>query len=179
MEEQIDQLQGAKFFTTLDLENGFFHVPVEPASRKYTAFCTHIGMYEFTKTPFGLCNSPSSFQQYVNDVFREFVSNRTIIVYMDDIIIPSSTREEGIIKLKLVLETADKNGLKIKWTKCQFLQQKVDYLGFVVENSTIKPSPQKIQAVSKFPEPKTLKHIQSFLGLTGFFRKFVKDYALK
>lgn len=136
-------------------------------------------MYEFTKTPFGLCNSPSSFQRYVNEVFRESVNIKSIIIYIDDIIIPSATREEGTKKLKLILETAARNGLKIKWSKCQFLQQKVNYLGFVVENSTIKPSPHKIQAVSKFPEPKTLKHIQSFLGLTGFFRKFIKDYALK
>lgn len=98
---------------------------------------------------------------------------------MDDIIIPSRDRESGLKMLKIVLNTAATNGLKIKWKKCQFLQKKVEYLGSIIENGTIQPARQKLKAVENFPIPKSLKHIQSFLGLTGFFRKFIENYAIK
>lgn len=179
MEEQLDQLQSAKWFTTLDLENGFFHVPVEQNSRKFTAFCCHQGIFEFKKAPFGLCNSPSAFQRFITHVFRQLISTGIVIIYIDDIIIPSSTRSEGIDKLKCVLNVAAQNGLKIKWSKCQFVQQKVEYLGFIVENGTIQPSEQKLKAVQKFPKPTSVKHVQSFLGLTGYFRKFIHNYSKK
>lgn len=177
MEEQLDQLQPAKFFTTLDLENGFFHVPVTPDSRKYTAFSCHVSIYEFKKTPFGLCNSPSSFWRFVTDVFRKFINNGTVIMYMDDIIIPSLTYNEGLEQLKQVLRTAENCGLNIKWKKCQFLQKQVEYLGFIITEGKISMTENKLVAVSKFPTPKNEKHVQSFLGLTGHFRKFIANYA--
>ena len=93
---------------------------------------------------------------------------------MDDLIIPSHNEEEGLIKLKEVLKVAADNGFKIKWSKCSFLKRKVQFLGHVIERGTIKPSEDKIIAVKNFPEPKSLQKIQSFLGLTGYFRKFVK-----
>lgn len=179
IEEQLDKLQGAKFFSTLDLENGFFHVPVAESSKKYTAFCSHIGIFEFNRTPFGLCNSPSSFQRFITHVFRELIRKNIVLLYMDDIIIPSKTYEEGMQNLKLTLSVAAENGLNIKWKKCQFLQQTVEYLGFIIEDGKIKPSDRKLKAVSNFPEPDSCKAVQSFLGLTGFFRKFIMNYAAK
>lgn len=178
MQEQLDQLQNARIFSTLDLENGFFHVPMEKHSKKYTAFCTHKGVYEFNKTPFGLCNSPSSFQRFINSVFQDLINEGAVILYMDDIIIPANNYEQGVERLKKVLKVAADNGLRMKWSKSQFLQSKVEYLGFIIENGKIQPMQHKLDAVINFPEPKNVKHIQSFLGLTGFFRKFIHNYAL-
>lgn len=177
MEEQLDKLQEGRYFSTLDLENGFFHVPVEKGSRKYTAFCCHKGIFEFNKTPFGLCNSPSSFQRFICDVFRELIYDNKIIIYVDDIIIQSETKEEGIERLKNVLDISARSGLKFKWKKCQFLTENVEYLGFIVQKGTIQPTEDKLKAVSKYPLPVNVKQIQSFLGLTGYFRKFIEGYA--
>ena len=175
IEEQLDKLQAAKLYSTLDLENGFFHVPVEKSSRKYTAFCTHKCVFEFNKTPFGLCNSPSA--RFINHVFSHLLNQDILVLYMDDIIIPSVSYDEGLSRLDIVLNTASKNGLNIKWKKCQFLQRKVEYLGYIIENGTVKPSENKLNAVAKFPVPKSVKDVESFLGLTGYFRKLIPNYA--
>lgn len=177
IEDQLDALQGAKVFTTLDLKNGFFHVPVNEESQKYLSFVTHGGQYTFRKTPFGCCNSPRVFQRYINEVFRELIVLKVVIIYMDDVIIPAKDEEEAIARLKLVLEYAARAGLIIKWSKCQFLMRSVEFLGHVIGDGRIKPSPSKTLAVQRFPEPRTVKQIQSFLGLTGYFRKFIENYA--
>lgn len=177
MELIIDELHTANVYSTLDLENGFFHVPVEKESRRYTAFNCHLGIYEFNKTPFGLCLSPSSFARFINHVFRDLILQGIVLIYVDDLIIPSMDEHEGLIRLRKVLEVAAENGLNIKWSKCKFLQRRIEFLGLVIENGTIQPSPNKISAVSKFPEPTCQRQLQSFLGLTGFFRKFIFDYG--
>lgn len=178
IEEVIDKLENSRVFTSLDLKNGFFHVPMDPKSTKYTSFVTHEGQYEFLRVPFGLSNSPSVFQRYIYSVFRNLIRSNTLIVYMDDLVIPSNDEIEGLQKLRLVLETAADYGLELNLKKCQFLQRKIEFLGYVIENGTIKPSPLKTRAVQNFPQPKTPKQVQSFLGLTSYFRKFIENYAL-
>lgn len=177
IEDQLDALQGAKVFSTIDLKNGFFHVPVSKESRKYLAFVTHNGQYTFLKTPFGCSNSPRVFQRFINHVFRDLIRGKIVLVYVDDIIILAKDEDEAILRLARVLECAAQHGLEINWRKCQFLKRTVEFLGYIIENGTIKPSLTKTNAVRKFPEPKTIKQIQSFLGLTGYFRKFIEDYA--
>ena len=178
VDDVLHKLQSAKIYTTLDLRNGFFHVPVDEESRKYTAFVTHNGQYEFLFVPFGLCNSPAVFSRFVFSIFRDLIQNGTIIVYIDDIIIPAVSEEENISKLKIVLDIAEKHDLRIKWEKCQFLCNKVNFLGYVIENSTISPSVEKTHAINCFPMPCDRKSLQRFLGLTSFFRRFIRDYAL-
>lgn len=177
IEEQLDALQGTRVYSTIDLKNGFFHVPVHKDSRKYLSFVTHSGQYTFLKTPFGCCNSPRVFQRYINFVFRDLINKRIVVVFMDDIIILARDVNEAITRLKMVFECAAKAGLEIKWSKCQFLKRTVQFLGHIVEEGRIRPSPLKTAAVQKFPEPKTIKGVQSFLGLTGYFRKFIEGYA--
>ncbi|XP_065356157.1 uncharacterized protein LOC135950549 [Calliphora vicina] len=172
MDDVLDKLQGANFYTTLDLRNGFFHVPLEKSSRKYTAFLTHNGQYEFLFVPFGISNSPAVFTRFLSAVFKDLIRNGTAIVYMDDIIIPSKDMIEGLEKFMVVLERAASNGLQIKWEKCQILQSSVKFLGYIIKNGSIKPAVEKIRVVKDFPIPTDQKMMQRFLGLTSYFRRY-------
>lgn len=178
IEDQLDRLRGAKVFSTIDLRNGFHHVPVDPQSRKYTAFVTHRGLYEFNKTPFGLTNAPAVFQRFINNVFQDLVAEGIVLLYLDDVIIPAKDEEEGYARLKIVLRRAEQFGLMINWKKCQFLATRIEYLGYLIEDNKIEPSQNKVDAVINFPKPTNTKMIQSFLGLTGYFRKFIQDYSI-
>ncbi|GFX71526.1 retrovirus-related Pol polyprotein from transposon 17.6 [Trichonephila clavipes] len=177
IEDVLDTLQEAKVYSTLDLRNGFFHVDVDEDCRKYTSFIVPDGQFEFNKVPFGLSTSPGVFQRYVSSIFRDLTRKGIVISYLDDLVIPAKNEQEGLEKLKIIFEVAKKYGLEIKFKKCQFLKKKIEFLGHIVESGTIKPSPTKTLAVRKFPEPTTIKQVQSFLGLTGYFRKYIKDYS--
>ncbi|GFS62980.1 retrovirus-related Pol polyprotein from transposon 17.6 [Trichonephila clavipes] len=177
IEDVLDTLQEAKVYSTLDLRNGFFHVDVDEDCRKYTSFIVPDGQFEFNKVPFGLSTSPGVFQRYVSSIFRDLTRKGIVISYLDDLVIPAKNEQEGLEKLKIIFEVAKKYGLEIKFKKCQFLKKKIEFLGHIVETGTIKPSPTKTLAVRKFPEPTTIKQVQSFLGLTGYFRKYIKDYS--
>ncbi|GBN80685.1 Retrovirus-related Pol polyprotein from transposon 17.6 [Araneus ventricosus] len=177
IEEVLDQLHSGKFFSTIDFKNGFFHLEMEEDSKKFTSFVTHDGQYEFNKVPFGLCNSPSIFQRFINHVFRD-LKEGIVIIYMDDIIIPSIDELDGLKRLSRVLQTASEYGFELNLKKCNFLKSKIEFLGYIIENGKISPSLHKTVAVQNFPEPKSVKHVQSFLGLTGYFRKFIQNYAL-
>uniref|UniRef100_A0AAG5DQ21 RNA-directed DNA polymerase n=1 Tax=Anopheles atroparvus TaxID=41427 RepID=A0AAG5DQ21_ANOAO len=177
IDEVLEKLQAARWFTVMDLENGFFHVPVEENSKKYTAFVTKRGLYEFNRAPFGFCNSPAVFIRFVNDVFRTLIQDNVLDLYMDDIVIHEKTEEECIEKTEKVLVVGAANGLVIKWKKCQFMQRNITFLGHKVKEGKVSPSEEKIKAVKNFRVPPNVKAVQAFLGLTGFFRKFVQDYS--
>ncbi|XP_074026441.1 uncharacterized protein [Leptinotarsa decemlineata] len=127
IEDVLDKLQGASVYSTIDLRNGFFHVSVEPNSVKYTSFVTPTGQFEFLKCPFGFCNSPAVFQRFISYIFRPLTSKDIAIYYMDDIIITSRDEEQGVERLRLVLEIAKNYGLDIKKKKCQFLKRRVEF----------------------------------------------------
>ncbi|GFV76405.1 retrovirus-related Pol polyprotein from transposon 17.6 [Trichonephila clavipes] len=175
-EDLLNKIQEAKVYTTLDLKNGFFLVDVNEDSKHLTSFVVPDGQFEFNKVPFDLSTSPSVFQRYVYSIFRELMRKGVVIIYKDDFIIPTKVEREGLEKLREVLEVASKYGLEM-FKKCQFLRRKVEFLGRVVENETIRPSIAKTIAVKKFPVPTTVKQVQSFLGLTGYFRKFIPAYS--
>jgi len=177
IEDQLDRLQDAKLFSTLDLKNGFFHVCMDDTSVKYKSFIVPDGQYEFLRVPFGLCNSPSVFQRFINAVFRDLIRNKIVLTYMDDLIVLSENENDGLENLKSVLTTATQAGLAINWEKCSFLQRRVEFLGYIIENGTVRPSERKVKVVMRFPEPRNVKQIQTFLGLSGYFRKFVPNYS--
>jgi len=178
IEDQLDKLQGARVFSTFDLKNGFFHVPVDDSSQKYMAFIVPDGHFEFLKMPFGLCNSPAVFQKFINAAFKDLIHDGSVLTYMDDLIIPSENYESGLKKLKCALEVASETGLLVNWKKCAFLQTKIEFLGHVIESGRVHPSEKKIEAVIDFPRPTNVRQVQAFLGLTGYFRKFVPGYSL-
>lgn len=177
IDDILDKLCDARVFSTLDLRNGFFHVAVKEDSRKYLAFVTRSGQWEFLKVPFGYCNSPAVFQRHINCVFRELIQAGIVMVYMDDVVVPGKDVQDGLMKLKMVMEVAQVYGLDIKFSKCQFLKRKIEFLGHVIEEGTVAPTPRKAAAVQFYPEPKTLAEVHSFLGLSGYFRKFIPNYA--
>jgi len=162
-------------FSILDLKSGFFHVPVAPDSRKYTAFVTSSGQYWFLKTPMGLSIAPPVFQRYINTAFRQLVQQGTILVYMDDIIILALDENEALERLRIVLKTASEYGLELNLKKLKLLKKRIEFLGYIVENGSISPSPDKTLAVIRFPEPKSYKQVQSFLGLTGYSGNSSRD----
>lgn len=178
IEDQLDQLQSGTIFTTLDLTNGFLHVPMKKESRMYTAFVTHSGQYEFKRVPFGLCNSPAVFCRFINVIFRPLITKGIMLTYMDDIIIIATNMNEAIERLDIVLTLAASYNLNIKWKKCSFFHKKITFLGYEIENGKIGPSKSKVKDIHKYKEPKNVKEVQRFLGFTGYFRKFINNYAL-
>lgn len=178
IDDQIDALQGAKVFSALDLANGFFHLPVALESRKYTSFITSDGQYEFLRAPFGLCLCPPLFMRFINTIFAGLIADGTVVPYMDDLVIPAQTEEEALQKLERVLKVAEEYGLNIKWKKCTLLQRKIIFLGYEIEDGRIRSAPAKTITVKNYSEPKNVKQIERFLGLTSYFRKFIPDYAI-
>lgn len=141
-----------------------------------TAFNVENGHYEYLRMPFGLKNAPATFQRVMDHVLRE-LQNKICLVYMDDIIIFSTSLQEHISNLTQVFQKLRDSKLKIQLDKSEFLRQNVEFLGHVITPNGIKPNPNKIKAIEKFPIPTTAKEIKSFLGLLGFYRKFIKDFA--
>lgn len=177
IDDQLDALRNAKYFTKIDLKNGFFHINVHEDSVKYTAFVTHNNHFEFLKMPFGLKNGSAMFMRFINVVLRDLIQKGILLIYLDDVIILSETIAVGIERFRMFLQVASDYGLQIAWNKCDILQIEVEYVGHIVSFGCIAPNPKKIAAVMNFPTIKTLKQLSSFLGLTGYFRKFIEAYA--
>lgn len=176
VEELLAKLAGNTYFTALDFMSGYYQVPVHPDSRKFTAFDTHEGHYEFTRMPFGLVNAPSYFQACINELVRR-VPTGEAVAFMDDIVIPSTSIEQGIDRLRRFLVAVADVGLTLRLDKCVFLAERIKFLGHNVSKHGIGPGDNKVAAIRDFPEPTNAHEVRRFLGLTGFFRKFVKNYA--
>ena len=172
----LDKLGKCNYFTTLDLAAGFHQIEVDPQDVAKTAFNVENGHYEFLRMPFGLKNSPATFQRVMDNVLREFVG-KCCLVFMDDIIIFSSSLQEQIDNLSKILKTFEKFNLKIQLDKSEFLRKEVAFLGHIVTSEGVKPNPSKIEAIKKWPIPKNEKELRGFLGILGYYRRFVKDFA--
>ena len=172
----LDQLGGAKYFTVLDLASGFHQIEVEPADRHKTAFSTPFGHYQFNRMPFGLKNAPATFQRLMDRVLTG-LQGIEMFVYMDDIVIYAKSLKEHNEKLENLLGRLKTAGLVLQPDKCRFLCKEIGYLGHVISEVGVKPDPKKIEAVSKFPCPKGRKNVKQFLGLAGYYRRFIPDFA--
>lgn len=176
VDDQIDKLYGGIWFTSLDLRSGYYQIPMEESSRRYTSFVTPSGQYEFQRMPFGLCNAPRVFQRYMNRILAP-VSDRAA-VYLDDILLHEKTIEDALNGLRKILEIFRSEQITLNLKKCSFLMEKVVFLGFEVSDGKVKPGMEKIKAIEEFQAPKTVQQVRQFLGLTGYFRHFVQGYAI-
>ena len=176
IDDILDTLAQAKYFTTLDLSAGYWQVELDKDSQAKTAFTTHCGLFEFTRMPFGLCNAPATFQRLMQLVLSGLEWD-CCFVYIDDILVASKTFEDHLRHLQLVFERLRKAGLRLKPTKCHFIRDKVPYLGFLISKRGIQPDPLKTDKVNNFPRPTSLTSLRSFLGLASYYRRFVPHFA--
>ena len=176
MDELFDRVHGSRFFSTIDLRDGFYQIRLAEGDIEKTAFRTAFGSYEYTVLPMGLCNAPGTFMQLMNDTFRDLL-NRSVLCFLDDILIFSKTREEHLAHIREVLERLRKHKLYGKLSKCVFMSDEVGFLGHRLGANGLAVAPDKISAVRDWPAPRNAHDVRSFLGLAGFYRKFVKDFS--
>ena len=178
IDDQLDALEGKKYFSLLDLNDGFHHLDVAPDSIKLTSFVTPFGEYEYLKMPFGLKTAPATFQRVVNTAFADLIKSGKISVYIDDVMIATRTLEEQIEVLTEVFRAMTENKMELKLEKCSFLYTEIKFLGYVVSAEGIRPSKKGLEAIEGFPEPQTVLQLQRFLGLCQYFRKYVEGFAV-
>lgn len=176
IDEMFDSLGNCRYFTVMDCCSGYWQIAMDPVDQEKTAFVTHCGLYEFNVMPFGLCNSPSTFQRLM-EVVLSGLQWKHCMVYIDDIIVFSSTFDGHVKHLTEVLQRINKAGLKLKLSKCKFAQPSLEFLGHIVTKDGITPDPKKVEAVKNFPIPRDITELRSFLGLCSYYRKFVEGFA--
>ena len=177
-ETLIDSLQGAKYFASLDLFSGYHQVELLAEHQERTAFAVGpLGFFQYRKMPFGLCNSPSTFQRLMERVL-EGLTMVTCVVYIDDIIVYAKTREELYIRLAEVFKRLRQAKLTLKPQKCSFFQPNVNFLGHSVSSEGVQCTKKHLEAVASWPEPSNLSELQTYLGFTGFYRRFIPGYSV-
>ena len=176
IDESLDALGGAAIFSTMDLQSAYYQVEIAEEDKAKTAFTTPIGLFEFNRMAFGLCNAPATYQRLMQDMFREDIFN-VLLVYLDDILVYSKTVEEHIERLELVFSKLRQQGLKLELRKCSFFQKKVRFLGHEISEDGIATDPDKVNAVINWPVPTTTKDVRSFLGFCSYYRRFVKGFT--
>ncbi|EFP04464.1 hypothetical protein CRE_25636 [Caenorhabditis remanei] len=171
-----EEASRGKLFSVFDIAQGFHTIPMHEAHKERTAFCCHMGVFQYRYMPMGLKGAPDTFQRAMAEVEKQFTG--TMILYVDDLIVVSRDEEEHLRNLEEFFQLMINMGLKLKAEKSQIGRTKISFLGFVIENNTIQPSGEKTEAIRKFPTPTTLSEVKSFLGMSGYFRRFIKDYAI-
>ena len=176
IDETLHALGGATYFTTLDLQSGYWQVALDEKSKEITAFSTTRGHWEFNVMPFGLTNAPATFQRLMDFVLTGLHWSHCL-VYLDDVIIFGKTFDEHQERLRIVLNRLCEAGLTLKPSKCQWARTEVKYLGHLISREGIKPDPGKITAVKNFPIPRNRTEVRAFLGLASYYRRFIQDFA--
>ncbi len=172
----LEQLREARYFTKLDLRSAYNLIRIREGDEWKTAFSTTTGHYEYLVMPFGLANSPSVFQSFINDVFRDML-NRWVIVYIDDILIYSTSLKDHVKQVRAVLRRLIDHQLYAKAEKCEFHQESVSFLGYVISSGGVAMDDKKIRNVVNWPQPTTLKELQRFLGFANFYRRFIRNFS--
>ena len=176
IDDLFDQLQGARHFSKIDLRSGYHQLRVREQDVPKTAFRTRYGHYEFLVMPFGLTNAPAVFMDLMNRVFHEFL-DKFVIVFIDDILVYSKSEEEHEQHLSMVLEVLRQQRLYAKFSKCEFWLDRVAFLGHIVSADGITMDPAKVEAITKWPRPTNVTEVRSFLGLAGYYRRFVEGFS--
>ena len=178
IDDLLDRLGKARYFSMIDLASGYHQIAMKEDDIPKTAFRTHRGHFEFVVMPFGVSNAPATFQRLMNKVFAKEL-DAFILVYLDDILIFSQTKEEHLEHIRTALGRLRDAKIYARLHKCEFYKDKVEYLGFDVSARGVQPSPDKVRAVVEWPKPSSVKDVRSFLGLAGFYRRFIRNFSLK
>lgn len=176
-DELMDELGSASWFSTLDLRAGFHQILLQPGEEPKTAFQTHCGQYEFRVMTFGLTGAPGSFQGAMNSTLAPGL-RKFVVVFFDDILVYSRSFEEHLVHLELMFQWLAEDQWKVKLSKCKFAQREISYLGHVLTEHGLKTDPAKIQAISSWPVPSNVRSVRGFLGLAGYYRKFIRHFSL-
>lgn len=176
VDELLDELGRAQWFSRLDLLQGYHQILMKEIDINKMAFRTHHGHYEFRVMPFGLCNAPSSFQTMMNETFRPF-HQKFVIVFFDDILIYSKNFADHLHQLEHTFRALEKGQFFLKKSKCSFAQSQIECLGHLVSTRGVEPVPDKVRAIHQWPTPRSFRALRGFLGLVGFYHRFIKGYA--
>lgn len=179
IDDHIDRLGSFRYFSSLDMATGFHQIPLKAECIHMTGFVTPEDHFEYIKMPYGLANSPTVYQRIINDTLRDLIDEGNVLVYVDDVLLLSNSVDEGIRLLRRVLETLTKAGFSVNLRKCSFLVNEVEYLGRVVSEGQVRPSKRKVEALVNTAPPQNVKQVRQLLGLAGYFRRYIRDYATK
>ncbi|KAL0146463.1 hypothetical protein M9458_058231 [Cirrhinus mrigala] len=172
----LEQLREATIYTKLDLRSAYNLIRIKEGDEWKTAFLTTRGHYEYQVMPYGLANSPAIFQSFINEILKDFL-NKFVIAYIDDILIYSKSEAEHINHVRTVLSRLLENQLYVKAEKCEFHVNQTSFLGYYISHQVIKMDTAKVQAVTEWPQPTTIKELQRFLGFANFYRRFIRNYS--
>lgn len=178
IDETLQMMQGAKWFSSLDLKSGYWQLEMAEKDKHKTAFVLPppLGLWECNRMPFGLCNAPSTFQRAMEKCLGE-LNHTCCVVYLDDIIVFGKTVEEHVSRLEAVIQRLAEHGFKLKASKCKLLQTRVKYLGHILSAEGIETDPDKIESIQNWPTPQNAKQLRSFLGLASYYRKFIPNLS--
>ncbi len=172
----LDELSGARYFSAIDIHSAYWQVPIAEEDKHKTAFTCHLGHFEFNVVSFGLCNAPATFMRLINDILRP-VLGKFATAYLDDILCYSKTFSEHCKNLETIFDLLRKGGLKIKLEKCNFLKKILKYIGFLISKDGFSADPKGIEPIQKYPAPKNVDQLRTYLGMTSYFRKFIQGYS--
>jgi hypothetical protein len=176
MDELMDFLSGAKFFSNIDLKRGYHHIIMREGDEWKTKFKTNEGLYEWFVMSFSLTNAPSTFMRLMNEVLKDFIG-KFVIVYLDDILIFSETEEEHMKHLTLVMRRLQQEKLLIDMKKSSFMKKELIYLGFVISSNELKMDNKKVKSIREWPSSRNIFEVRSFHGLASFYRKFIRNFS--
>ena len=178
MTDLLDAMQGAQFFSTLDLLSGYWQIPLSERAKEKTAFITSTGLYQWKVMPFGLCNAPASFQRMM-DVILAGLKWNCSLVYLDDVIVFSKTFHEHLRDLQKVFDRLHESDLILSPSKCTLCSKRVKYLGHIVSSEGIECDPKKVESIRDFPQPTNSTEARSFVGLAGYYRRFIYQFSAR